>query len=51
VAYAAQLAAAGVEVTVEMEPGARHGHLNEPFDGLGTRSLERMLAWLDAHTP
>jgi acetyl esterase len=46
-AYAAQLAAAGVEVEVEMEPDARHGHLNEPFGGLGSRSLERMVSWLE----
>jgi acetyl esterase/lipase len=48
-AYAAQLEAAGVEVRVELEPGARHGHLNEPFTRPGERSLERISSWLEAH--
>ena len=44
--YGAQLAAAGVPVRVEYEPGSRHGHLNEPLLPAATRSIDRMAAWL-----
>ncbi len=44
--YGTQLAAAGVPVRVEYEPGSRHGHLNEPLLPAATRSIDRMAAWL-----
>ncbi|MCK9931340.1 alpha/beta hydrolase [Frankia sp. Mgl5] len=46
--YAAQLSAAGVPVTVEVEPDAEHGHLNIPFEAPGERSLDRITHWLTA---
>jgi acetyl esterase len=49
-AYARLLIAAGVEVVLEMEKGARHGHLNEPFNELGSLSLDRMARWLRGRT-
>jgi acetyl esterase/lipase len=45
-AYARQLAAAGGDVTVHLEPGAAHGCLSEPFTPQAVRSLERMSDWL-----
>ena len=45
-AFAVQLAAAGVPVRVEFEPGARHGQLNEPMTDAGQRSLARIAGWL-----
>src|SRR4051812_24452188 len=45
-AYADQLAAAGVDVTLQMEPGAAHGDLNEPFTPEAVRSLDRIADWL-----
>lgn len=44
--YGEQLAAAGVTVSVEFEPGSRHGHLNDPHDPAALRSIERLAAWL-----
>lgn len=46
-AYAASLADAGVEVICEYEPDTGHGHLNEPALEGATRSVERIVAWLD----
>ncbi|TFC85375.1 alpha/beta hydrolase [Cryobacterium sp. TMT4-31] len=46
-AFAAELALAGVDVTVCQEPGTRHGHLNEPENPGAQSSLRRMTAWLD----
>ncbi len=45
-AYAVDLAAAGVDVTVEYEPGTGHGHLNDPQLPEATRSIDRLVAWL-----
>ena len=45
-AFARQLAAAGVPVRCELEPGATHGQLKEPFLDVGQRSLRRIAAWL-----
>ncbi len=45
-AFGVGLAAAGVAVRVEFEPGTVHGHLNQPDDPGAQRSLERMAAWL-----
>jgi acetyl esterase len=44
--FAAQLVSSGVHVKSEFEPGARHGHLNEPGDVGARRSLDRIVAWL-----
>jgi acetyl esterase/lipase len=41
-----QLAAAGVTVKVEFEPGTAHGHLNEAFDPAATRSIDRIVDWI-----
>lgn len=48
--YAEQLGTAGVDVTVEFEPGTQHGQLNEPFTEGGQRSLERLASWLQNRT-
>jgi acetyl esterase/lipase len=45
-AYAAELAAAGVDVLVVREDGTTHGHLNQPDDPGCARSLARIGAWL-----
>ena len=45
-AFAAELALAGVDVTVCREPGTRHGHLNEPENPGAHASINRMAAWL-----
>lgn len=57
-AYAAALAAAGVDVTVVREVGVRHGHLNEVDDPGARRTVDRIIAWLrhdallgEAHEP
>lgn len=46
-AFAAELALAGVDVTLCREPGTRHGHLNEPENPGAQASIRRMAAWLD----
>ena len=48
-AYAAALAAAGVDVTLVREPGTWHGHLNEVDTPPALRTVDRMIAWL-THT-
>lgn len=48
--YAARLHQAGVDVVVEYEPGATHGHLNEPDEVHATRSLLRLISWLRIHS-
>lgn len=45
-AFATQLAGAGIGVRCELEPGATHGQLNEPFTDVGQRSLARIAGWL-----
>ncbi|GAB6902311.1 alpha/beta hydrolase [Kineosporia succinea] len=45
-AFGAELAAAGVDVLVVRENGARHGHLNVPDDPAAARSIERIANWL-----
>jgi len=45
-AYAAELAAAGVDVLVLREDGTHHGHLNEPTLPAAQASIERIAAWL-----
>ena len=49
-AYGAALGQEGVEVLTEYEPGAFHGHLNEPFRAPGERSLRRVASWLGLHS-
>jgi acetyl esterase len=49
-AYGAQLSAAGVPVVVEYEPDSAHGHLNEPDSPAATRSIERMVRWIDSQS-
>ena len=46
--FAAELAAAGVDLLVMREDGTRHGHLNEPDDPAASRSIARILSWLTA---
>ncbi|MCK0118600.1 alpha/beta hydrolase [Isoptericola sp. S6320L] len=45
-AYAAELAAAGTDVSLVREDGTFHGHLNQPDDPGCARSLARIAAWL-----
>jgi acetyl esterase len=47
--YGEQMAAAGVATHVEFEPGAAHGHLNEPFIPEATRSIDRIVHWINEH--
>jgi acetyl esterase len=44
--YAAELAAAGVDVVLVREDGVRHGHLNDPDNPGAVRSIDRMADWL-----
>ncbi|GLY17031.1 esterase [Kineosporia sp. NBRC 101677] len=48
--FGAELAAAGVDVTVIREPGARHGHLNTPDEPEAQRSITRIGDWLTSPT-
>jgi acetyl esterase/lipase len=45
-AFAAQLAAAGVDVTLRREAGADHGHINEPADPTALPTVEAISEWL-----
>ncbi|MEU4425180.1 alpha/beta hydrolase fold domain-containing protein [Actinoplanes sp. NPDC024001] len=45
-AYADQLRAAGVPVTVHLEPGAAHGCVGDPFTVAARNSIDRMSEWL-----
>ncbi|MEN2742466.1 glycoside hydrolase family 3 C-terminal domain-containing protein [Microbacterium sp. X-17] len=45
--FARQLDAAGVEVRRIVETGTLHGHLNDPADPGGRRSVARLVEWLD----
>ena len=42
----AQLADAGVDVTLHLEPGADHGHINEPSDPTALPTIEAIAAWI-----
>lgn len=46
--FAAELALAGVDVTVLREPGTHHGHLNRPDEPAASRSITRIAGWLTA---
>ena len=48
-AYAEALRAAGIDVTVMMEPGTSHGHVNGPDQPGAERSVERLVTWLRDH--
>lgn len=48
--FAAELALAGVDVTVVREPGTWHGHLNEPETDGAHRSIDRVRRWLGLQT-
>jgi len=48
-AYANALRSAGIEVTVETEPGTHHGHLNGPDQPGAISSIDRLAEWLHAH--
>jgi acetyl esterase len=45
-AFGAQLSRAGVDVRVELEPGAAHGFLDTPLEPFGPRAVERIAAWI-----
>lgn len=47
-AYARQLAAEGVRVSVQMEPGAGHGTLSQPFSAEGQRGIDRIATWISS---
>lgn len=49
-AFAADLAAAGVDVSLVRERGTRHGHLNEPDTPAALRSVGRIATWLTSWT-
>jgi acetyl esterase len=44
--FTEQLIAAGVVVSLTVEPDAAHGHLNEPGSAEALRSLDRMSTWI-----
>jgi acetyl esterase/lipase len=48
-AYAEDLRLAGVDVTVETEPGTRHAHVNGPDEPGAVRSIDRLTTWLRDH--
>jgi acetyl esterase len=48
-AYGYDLRNAGIEVTVETEPGTHHGHLNGPDEPGAISSIDRLVEWLQAH--
>ena len=45
-AFAATLAAAGVEVLLHHEPGARHGHIDQPGDAGAMSTIVAVADWL-----
>jgi acetyl esterase len=47
--FGAALSAAGVETVVEMERGTVHGHLDQPLQPEGGRTLDRFVRWLRDH--
>lgn len=50
-AFAATLAAAGVDVDLSLEPGTEHGHLNRPDEAAASLSLDRFAGRLLALAP
>jgi acetyl esterase len=49
-AYGVDLRNAGVDVTVETEPGTHHGHLNGPDEPGAFASIDRISTWLREHS-
>jgi len=47
-AFAATLAAAGRDIELVVEPGTRHGHLNDPGGAAASVSIDRIAARLAA---
>ncbi len=47
--YGDDLRNAGVDVTIETEPGTHHGHLNGPEQPGALASIDRLATWLQAH--
>jgi acetyl esterase len=47
-AYADQLVAAGVPITMSAEAGTAHGYLNVPGDAAAIRTIERIAQWVTA---
>ncbi len=45
-AFARQLVDAGVEVELRLEPGADHGHINEPSDPTAVPTIEAIAQWI-----
>jgi acetyl esterase/lipase len=50
-AFGVQLADAGVEVEIDIEPGTVHGYLDQPGLPAAIASIDRITAWLTSHTP
>ncbi len=48
-AYAEDLRTAGVDITVETEPGTHHGHVNGPDEPGAVSSIDRLTTWLRDH--
>ncbi|WP_404429560.1 alpha/beta hydrolase [Microbacterium lacus] len=49
-AFARQLADAGIDVEVHLEPGADHGHINEPSDPTALPTIEAIAKWVGARS-
>jgi acetyl esterase/lipase len=47
-AFASLLADAGVEVSLHLEPGADHAHINEPSDPTALPTIDAIAAWIRA---
>ena len=47
-AFAALLADAGVDVSLHLEPGADHAHINEPSDPTALPTIEAIAEWISA---
>lgn len=44
--FARQLEGAGIAVDLHLEPGAGHGHINEPSDPTALPTIEAIAAWI-----
>jgi acetyl esterase/lipase len=47
-AFAGLLTGAGVDVTLHLEAGADHAHINEPSDPTALPTIEAIAAWIGA---
>lgn len=50
-AFARQLDAAGIPVSVHFEAGAGHGHINEPADPTALPTIQAVAEWIARSTP